>query len=154
MEGLKEHRQEQDRDAAPLDTGTAPPTARHRRWWRGLGISTIFWAVAFLTWLIRNSTLMQYLHEIQQTRPGMWMRCMLQTAPLLWMPFVLGVEMLSLLRTYCFARAETTERIKLFDYLRTEPVRLRMAKYIYYDVWVLAALFLLLGLYYLLSPLF
>lgn len=82
------------------------------------------------------------------------MRCMLQTAPLLWMPFVLGVEMLSLLRTYCFARAETTERIKLFDYLRTEPVRLRMAKYIYYDVWVLAALFLLLGLYYLLSPLF
>ena len=47
------------------------------------------------------------------------------------MPFVLGVEMLSLLRTYCFVRAETTERIKLFDYLRTEPVRLRMAKYIY-----------------------
>ncbi len=132
----------------------APVTARHRRWWRGLGISTIFWAVAFLPWLIRNSALMQYLHEIQQTRPGMWMRCMLQTAPLLWMPFVLGVEMLSLLRTYCFARAETTERIKLFDYLRTEPVRLRMAKYIYYDVWVLAALFLLLGLYYLLSPLF
>lgn len=132
----------------------APVSARHRRWWQGLAVSTMFWAVALLPWLIRNSALRQYLYEIQQTRPETLVRCMLQTMPFLWTVCALGLQTLNLLRTYCLARAETTERIKLFDYLRTEPVRLRMAKYIYYDVWVLLALFLLLGLYYLLSSLF
>ena len=73
-----------------------------------------------------------------------------QSLPYLWLVCSLGLQAVNLLRTYCFARAETAERIKLFDYLRSEPVRLRIAKYVYYDVWVLVAILLLLGVYYLL----
>ena len=135
----------------PFTEGTVQtPGPRHRRWWRGLGASTMFLAVALLPWLIRNSVLRQYLYEIQQTRPEALARCVLQSLPYLWLVCSLGLQAVNLLRTYCFARAETAERIKLFDYLRSEPVRLRIAKYVYYDVWVLVAILLLLGVYYLL----
>lgn len=119
---------------------------RHRRWWQGLAASTMFWAAAFLPWLIRNSALRQYLYEIQQTRPETLVRCMLQTMPFLWMVCALGLQTLNLLRTYCLTRAETTERIKLSDHLQTEPVR-RLAKYLYQTIWWLSGTLSLLALY-------
>ncbi len=51
-----------------------------------------------------------------------------------------------LLKSYCFARAETVERIKLFDHLRTAPVRQRMIKQVYIDAQVLAVLLCLLSI--------
>lgn len=62
-----------------------------------------------------------------------------------------------LLKSYCFARAETTERIKLFDHLRTAPVWQRSVKRTYIDARVLAVRLCLYSancLYFLIRSLF
>lgn len=142
MEGLEENRKEIGRDGAP------PPTARHRSFWRGMGtfaivlacVTTsgiaIFWCPpgAFWSWTLRH-----------------FLEYFLRILPLLWLLVHVAAGWQDCFRAYCLARAETTERIKLFDYLTTAPVRRQIAKKLYRAVWGLFAALLLLALYGFLS---
>lgn len=75
----------------------------------------------------------------------------LRVLPLLWLLVHLMAGWMDCNRAYCLARAETAERIKLFDYLTTAPVRRQIAKKLYRAVWGLIVLLPLPALYDLLS---
>ena len=94
---------------------------------------------------------LEYARNMQQTQPERFVYAVLGCLPHLWLLGVLYIESYLLIRAYCFARAETTERIKLFDYLTTAPVRRQIAKKLYRAVWGLFAALLLLALYGFLS---
>lgn len=146
MEGLEENRKEQDRDAPP-------PTARHRRFWRGLGNGVVILFGELVALRISCAPYLEYARNIQQTQPERFVYAVLGCLPHLWLLGVLYIESYLLIRAYCFARAETTERIKLFDYLTAAPVRRRIAKKLYRAVWGLIVLLPLPALYDLLSTL-
>ena len=159
MEGLEENRKKPDQVATPPDqvatppdTGAAaPPTARHRNFWRGLGyfVSVLF--IVLMTMRVRHIPEVEYARNIQLTQPEMFVRYALECLPRVCLMGALYAISEQMLRAYCFARAETTERIRLFDYLLTEPVRRRLAKYLYQTVWVLLGVLSLLTLYGFLS---
>ena len=159
MEGLEENRKKPDQGATPPDqvatppdTGAAaPPTARHRNFWRGLGyfVSVLF--IVLMTMRVRHIPEVEYARNIQLTQPEMFVRYALECLPRVCLMGALYIISEQMLRAYCFARAETTERIRLFDYLLTEPVRRRLAKYLYQTVWVLLGVLSLLTLYGFLS---
>ena len=96
---------------------------------------------------------LEYARNMQQTQPERFVYAVLGCLPHLWLLGVLYIESYLLIRAYCFARAETTERIKLFDYLTTAPVRRQIAKKLYRAVWGLIVLLPLPALYDLLSTL-
>ena len=159
MEGLEENRKKPDQGATPPDqvatppdTGAAaPPTARHRNFWRGLGyfVSVLF--IVLMTMRVRHIPEVEYARNIQLTQPEMFVRYALECLPRVCLMGALYIISEQMLRAYCFARAETTERIRLFDYLLTEPVRRRLAKDLYQTVWVLLGVLSLLTLYGFLS---
>lgn len=147
MEGLEESRKEIGRDGAP------PPTARHRRFWRGLGNGVVILFGELVALRISCAPYLEYARNMQQTQPERFVYAVLGCLPHLWLLGVLYIESYLLIRAYCFARAETTERIKLFDYLTTAPVRRQIAKKLYRAVWGLIVLLPLPALYDLLSTL-
>ena len=147
MEGLEENRKEIGRDGAP------PPTARHRRFWRGLGNGVVILFGELVALRISCAPYLEYARNMQQTQPERFVYAVLGCLPHLWLLGVLYIESYLLIRAYCFARAETTERIKLFDYLTTAPVRRQIAKKLYRAVWGLIVLLPLPALYDLLSTL-
>ena len=147
MEGLEESRKEIGRDGAP------PPTARHRRFWRGLGNGVVILFGELVALRISCAPYLEYARNMQQTQPERFVYAVLGCLPHLWLLGVLYIESYLLIRAYCFARAETTERIKLFDYLTTAPVRRQIAKKLYRAVWGLFVTLLLLALYGFLSTL-
>ena len=152
MEGLEENRKKPDQVATPPDTGAAaPPMARHRNFWRGLGyfVSVLF--IVLMTMRVRHIPEVEYARNIQLTQPEMFVRYALECLPRVCLMGALYIISEQMLRAYCFARAETTERIRLFDYLLTEPVRRRLAKDLYQTVWVLLGVLSLLTLYGFLS---
>lgn len=150
MERLEGHRKEPDTGATP------PPTARHRSFWQGMGTIAIVLACVttsgiailwcppgtFWSWTLKH-----------------FLEYFLRGLPLLWLLVHVAAGWMDCTRAYCLARAETTERLKLFDYLwdkyrHSEAVRRRVAKRLYQMVWGLFITLLLLGLYGLLEPLF
>ena len=152
MEGLEENRKKPDQVATPPDMGAAaPPTARHRNFWRGLGyfVSVLF--IVLMTMRVRHIPEVEYARNIQLTQPEMFVRYALECLPRVCLMGALCNISWLVLRAYCFTRAETTERIRLFDYLLTEPVRRRLAKDLYQTVWVLLGVLSLLTLYGFLS---
>lgn len=152
MEGLEENRKKPDQGATPPDTGAAaPPTARHRNFWRGLGYFVLVLFTALMLTRVRYIPEVEYARNIQLTQPEMFVRCILESLPRVCLMGALYTISEQVLRDYCFARAETTERIRLFDYLLTEPVRRRLAKDLYQTVWVLLGVLSLLTLYGFLS---
>lgn len=159
MEGLEENRKKPDQGATPPDqvatppdTGAAaPPTARHRNFWRGLGYFVLVLFIVLMTMRVRHIPEVEYARNIQLTQPEMFVRYALECLPRVCLMGALYIISEQMLRAYCFARAETTERIRLFDYLLTEPVRRRLAKDLYQTVWVLLGVLSLLTLYGFLS---
>ena len=159
MEGLEENHKKPDQGATPPDqvatppdTGAAaPPTARHRNFWRGLGYFVLVLFIVLMLMRVRHIPEVEYAHNIQLTQPEMFLRYALECLPRVWLMVSLYTISEQMLKDYCFARAETTERIRLFDYLLTEPVRRRLAKYLYQTVWVLLGVLSLLTLYGFLS---
>lgn len=152
MEGLEENRKKPDQGATPPDTGAAaPPTARHRNFWRGLGYFVLVLFTALMLTRVRHIPEVEYARNIQLTQPEMFVRCILESLPRVCLMGALYTISEQVLRDYCFARAETTERIRLFDYLLTEPARRRLAKDLYQTVWVLLGVLSLLTLYGFLS---
>ena len=147
MEGLEESRKEIGRDGAP------PPTDRHRSFWRGLGNGVVILFGELVALRISCAPYLEYARNMQQTQPERFVYAVLGCLPYLWLLGVLYIESYLLIRAYCFARAETTERIKLFDYLTTAPVRRQIAKKLYRAVWGLIVLLPLPALYELLSTL-
>ncbi len=147
MEGLEESRKEIGRDGAP------PPTARHRRFWQGMGNGVVILFGELVALRISCAPYLEYARNMQQTQPERFVYAVLGCLPHLWLLGVLYIESYLLIRAYCFARAETTERIKLFDYLTTAPVRRQIAKKLYRAVWGLIVLLPLPALYDLLSTL-
>ena len=159
MEGLEENRKKPDQGVTPPDQvatppdmgAAAPPTARHRNFWRGLGyfVSVLF--IVLMLTRVRYIPEVEYARNIQLTQPEMFVRNALECLPRVCLMGALYIISEQMLRAYCFARAETTERIRLFDYLLTEPARRRLAKYLYQTVWVLLGVLSLLTLYGFLS---
>lgn len=142
MEGLEENRKEIGRDGAP------PPTARHRRFWRGLGTFAIVLACVTASGI---AILWSSSDAFRSGTPKQFVAYFLRVLPLLWLLVHLMAGWMDCNRAYCLARAETTERIKLFDYLTTAPVRRQIAKKLYRAVWGLFVTLLLLALYGFLS---
>lgn len=159
MEGLEENRKKPDQGATPPDQGAtppdtgaaAPPTARHRNFWRGLGNGMVVLFTALMLTRVRYIPEVEYARNIQLTQPEMFVRYALECLPRVCLMGALYIISEQMLRAYCFARAETTERIRLFDYLLTEPARRRLAKDLYQTVWVLLGVLSLLTLYGFLS---
>ena len=100
---------------------------------------------------VRHIPEVEYARNIQLTQPEMFVRYALECLPRVCLMGALYTISEQMLRAYCFARAETTERIRLFDYLLTEPARRRLAKDLYQTVWVLLGVLSLLTLYGFLS---
>lgn len=142
MEGLEENRKEIGRDGAP------PPTARHRRFWQGMGTFAIVLACVTASGI---AILWSSSDAFRSGTPKQFVAYFLRVLPLLWLLVHLMAGWMDCNRAYCLARAETTERIKLFDYLTTAPVRRQIAKKLYRAVWGLFAALLLLALYGFLS---
>lgn len=144
MEGLEENRKEIGRDGAP------PPTARHRRFWQGMGTFAIVLACVTASGI---AILWSSSDAFRSGTPKQFVAYFLRVLPLLWLLVHLMAGWMDCNRAYCLARAETAERIKLFDYLTTAPVRRQIAKKLYRAVWGLFAALLLLALYGFLSTL-
>lgn len=142
MEGLEESRKEIGRDGAP------PPTARHRRFWQGMGTFAIVLACVTASGI---AILWSSSDAFRSGTPKQFVAYFLWVLPLLWLLVHLMAGWMDCNRAYCLARAETTERIKLFDYLTTAPVRRQIAKKLYRAVWGLFVTLLLLALYGFLS---
>lgn len=137
-----------------VDEKTAQPIdPSHRRFWRGLGNGVVILFGELVALRISCAPYLEYARNMQQTQPERFVYAVLGCLPYLWLLGVLYIESYLLIRAYCFARAETTERIKLFDYLTTAPVRRRIAKKLYRAVWGLIVLLPLPALYDLLSTL-
>lgn len=144
MEGLEESRKEIGRDGAP------PPTARHRRFWQGMGTFAIVLACVTASGI---AILWSSSDAFRSGTPKQFVAYFLRVLPLLWLLVHLMAGWMDCNRAYCLARAETAERIKLFDYLTTAPVRRQIAKKLYRAVWGLIVLLPLPALYDLLSTL-
>lgn len=144
MEGLEESRKEIGRDGAP------PPTARHRRFWQGMGTFAIVLACVTASGI---AILWSSSDAFRSGTPKQFVAYFLRVLPLLWLLVHLMAGWMDCNRAYCLARAETTERIKLFGYLTTAPVRRQIAKKLYRAVWGLFVTLLLLALYGFLSTL-
>lgn len=142
----------------PTDGTDAAVSARHRKWWRMIGNG----AMALLIFL--GYGLMIALVSDQASgwnRDAQPLKETIQSAILCISAACAAGEFLAqwgrLLKSYCFARAETAERIKLFDHLCSAPVRQRIIRQAYIDVLVLAVLvclYALIGLYGLLCAIF
>ena len=149
MEGLEENRKEIGRDGAP------PPTARHRRFWQGMGTFAIVLACVTASGI---AILWSSSDAFRSGTPKQFVAYFLRVLPLLWLLVHLMAGWMDCNRAYCLARAETAERLKLFDYLwdkyrHSEAVRRRVAKRLYQMVWGLIVLLPLPALYDLLSTL-
>ena len=147
MEGLEENRKEIGRDGAP------PPTARHRSFWRGMGTFAIVLACVTTSGI---AILWSSSDAFRSGTPKQFVAYFLRVLPLLWLLVHVAAGWQDCFRAYCLARAETTEQLKLFDYLwdryrHSEAVRRRVAKRLYQMVWGLFAALLLLALYGFLS---
>lgn len=149
MEGLEENRKEIGRDGAP------PPTARHRSFWRGMGTFAIVLACVTTSGI---AILWSSSDAFRSGTPKQFVAYFLRVLPLLWLLVHVAAGWQDCFRAYCLARAETTEQLKLFDYLwdryrHSEAVRRRVAKRLYQMVWGLFVTLLLLALYGFLSTL-
>ena len=114
-----------------------PVSARHRKWWQtiGNGAAGLLMVLSFI--LIADlvsgwNTGSQPLNETIQSA--------ILRISVAWMAGEFLAQWGRLLKSYCFARAETAERIKLFDHLRTASVWQRIVKQVYIDARVLAVL--------------
>ena len=126
-------------------------SARRRQWWRGLGTGVMVLMLFLGLWLIAD--MLSPGGAGWQKRSEEPVQYMIMRVSFAWIMCELLAQWGRLLRSYCFARAETTERIRLFDHLRSAPVRLRIARHLYFDAWVLVVLILLYSLYSLLRML-
>ena len=149
MEGLEENRKEIGRDGAP------PPTARHRSFWRGMGTFAIVLACVTTSGI---AILWSSSDAFRSGTPKQFVAYFLRVLPLLWLLVHVAAGWQDCFRAYCLARAETTEQLKLFDYLwdsyrHSEAVRRRVAKRLYQMVWGLFVTLPLPALYDLLSTL-
>lgn len=121
----------------------APVTARHRKWWRGVGngamVLLVFLGFSLMADLVSGwYTGSQPIEEM--------IRHAILRISVAWVAAEFLAQWGMLLKSYCFARAETVERIKLFDHLRTAPVRQRIVKQAYIDARVLAVLLCLFSI--------
>ena len=146
----------EDRDNRPEQgqsrASGAEKASNHRKRWQAIGDGV--WLMLVVLGFSLLCMPLTPGSAVLPTQPEQTLQSLLRHLALAWPASELLVQWGRLLKHYCFARAETTEEIKLFDYLRSEPVRMRIAKYLYQAVWGLVAILLLLGVYYLLRPLF
>ena len=132
---------------------------QHRKRWRGRG------------WAAQVICLYSFLQLLTVTPQGAALRAAIwegadlssvadQLPALILMLLLMGdfhIACGMVLKDYCFARAETWEKKSIAGYLESDgarPLLKRLRKEQILLAGVLLALFLLLGLYYLLSPLF
>lgn len=134
--------------------GMDAPVSARRRWWRGLGNGAAG-LLMVLSFILIADLVSGWNRDAQPLKET------IQSAILCISAACAAGEFLAqwgrLLKSYCFARAETAERIKLFDHLCSAPVRQRIIRQAYIDVLVLAVLvclYALIGLYGLLCAIF
>lgn len=113
------------------------PSPRHRKWWQTIGngamVLLAFLGCGLMIDLVNGwNTGSQPLNETIQSA--------ILRISVAWMAGGFLAHWGMLLKSYCFARAATTERIKLFDHPRTASVWQRIIKQVYIDARVLAVL--------------